>query len=549
MTRVTHRVRRKHAVRRSHPPGNIRRTALPRIHPISVRGRGISSVVKSLRTGPLLVLQNYPATTARQPSRPDHLRFRARMDVLLPLLLLCLSLVQNLDHVSISPFHRDEARWIGRAHFLERAFDPFSETWSDFYLTSTQPPFGSYVMGLGLILQGRDLTTNSIWDFNYSQEWNEQAGAMPEAADLNAGRRMNALLGALLTLTVYFIGKQLSNRVGATIGALFIALHPLQILLASQALSDITLTFLLALLFLVSLRLARYPTWTNSILLAALMGLGGSAKLAPLLLSLPVAGLGAFLLARSRSYFSKFTDSPAKDRNLAFKLLPTPIMAFAFFAASYPYLWVDPIHRTIKMFSFRADEMQSQGTIWPGLAVNSPLEALARAGTMLGETSSTSGRLSSILMNLIGVHGHPLPAGLDFIPAIAGIVLLGGLVIRHGLRSKYALVSVLMASELGAFAFGMKADFNRYYLPVVLLMSICIAIATSLCWSLLARYRFWRIFNVVPGVHVVTDTSATASKPLAAEQRSVDNRWERSVRIHRRNQAIVRQLPVPSGTD
>ena len=493
------------------------------------------------------MLRTDAASHALYPSRKPRIRVRLRLDIVLPLVLLVLSLVQNLGQVDVSPFHRDEARWIGRAHFLEKAFDPFSATWNDFYLTSTQPPFGSYVMGLGLVLQGRDLTTNTIWDFNFSQEWNEQTGAMPEPGDLNAGRRMNALLGALITLTVYFIGRQLSNRVGATIGALFIALHPLQILLASQALSDITLTLLLALLFMAAIRLARYPTWTNVIIVSALIGMGGSAKLAPLLLSLPLAGLGAFLLARSR--FPKFTDSPGKDRALGFRLLPIPVLSCIFFIASYPYLWVDPIRRSYEMFSFRADEMQSQGTIWPGLAVDTPLDALARIGTRLGETSTTSGRLSTAFLHLIGIEGHAIPTGLDFLPAIAGIVILGALVIKHGLRSTYALISLLMVSEVGAIAFGMKADFNRYHLPIVLIMSICIAVSASALWSLLARFNGWRLFAMLPGVHVsdqlTTPTIQAAKPPVVVDP----GRDLRELPFRRYLPGNQHRQSAPSGTD
>lgn len=529
------------------PHHTARRLGVPIMHPHRVRGHGRVQFSRVLRRGPAIVLRTDAANHVLHPSRNPRLRIRLRIDIVLPLVLLLLSLIQNLGQVDVSPFHRDEARWIGRAHFLEQAFDPFSATWNDFYLTSTQPPFGSYVMGLGLVLQGRDLTTNSIWDFNFSQEWNEQTGAMPEAGDLNAGRRMNALLGALITLTVYFIGRQLSNRVGATIGALFIALHPLQILLASQALSDVTLTLLLALLFLAGMRLARYPTWTNAIIVSALIGMGGSAKLAPLLLSLPLAGLGAFLLARS--LLARFTERSDKDRTLGFRLLPIPIMSFIFFIASYPYLWVDPIRRSYKMFSFRVDEMQSQGTIWPGLAVDSPLDALARIGIRLGETSTMSGRLAAAFLHLMGIDGYAIPSGLDFLPAIAGIVILGALVIKHGLRSKYAVISLLMISEAGAIAVGMKADFNRYHLPIVLIMSICIGVTASSLWSLLAKFNSWRLVAALPGVHIVDQLATKKLRPVKSPKIVDTERQPRQPSFRRCLPGHQERPSAASGTD
>jgi len=210
---------------------------------------------------------------------------------------------------------------------------------------------------------------------------------------------------------------------------------------------------------------------------------------------------------------TRFTDAPRKDRDLGIKLLLQPIMAFIVFVASYPYLWVDPIRRSYKMFAFRADEMQGQGTIWPDLAVGSPLVALARIGARLGETSTTSGHVTGSFLNLIGLQGHTIPAGLDFLPAVAGMVLLFEMVIRYGLRSRQALISLLLVSEVGAIAFGMKADFNRYHLPIVLIMSICIAVSASAAWSLLAKFNAWSVFNLVPGIRV-TNRAANAPSTI-----------------------------------
>ena len=513
----------QHRIHRWRHPAALRRATAPRrrvsstARPTRLLGRGTAAFRREIRRGPELVARTsrsyrLTANTSPQP----RLRVRLRLDIVLPLLILVLSLFQNLDQVHVSPFHRDEARWIARAHFLGDLTDPFGPTWNDYYLTNTQAPFGSYMMGLGLLLQGRDLETNAIWDFNFSQEWNVENGAMPVPADLDAGRRMNAMLGALVAVIVYFIGRRLGNRVGATLAAIFIALHPLHILMSSQALSDVTLTFLLALLFLQAMRFASRPTWPNAILMSILIGFGGSAKLSPLLLSLPLAALGGFLLARS--YTRRWSREPAKDRAMAIRLLPQPVLAFAVFVAAFPYLWVDPIGRSYHMFTQRADEMLSQGTIWPDLAVGSPLEALARIGLRLGVTSSTSGRLGSSLTSMLSFeHATAHVAyGLDFLPALAGVVLLGALVVRYGLRSPYALIALLMGSEVGAIAIGMKADFNRYHLPIVLIMGICIAVSTSTCWNALARADAWKLLNVLPGVRVVPVTVTAKKRPVHA---------------------------------
>src|ERR687894_1951127 len=92
--------------------------------------------------------------------------------------LFLLALAHNLGAVESSPFHPDETRWLNRAHYLRDLGDPAGPTWRDGYLTRGQPPLGSYLMGLGLLLQGRDLDTNGVWDFDQSDAWNAANGNM-----------------------------------------------------------------------------------------------------------------------------------------------------------------------------------------------------------------------------------------------------------------------------------------------------------------------------------------------------------------------------------
>src|SRR5699024_2468010 len=100
------------------------------------------------------------------------------------------------------------------------------------------------------------------------------------------------------------------------------------ILLASQALSDQTLSLLLALIFLAGWWFAKRPTWNRAILLGILLGLGGAVKLTPVLLSAPLAALGLLRL---------ITDRDRATRADAIKMLAQPIIAFLAFVAIYPY--------------------------------------------------------------------------------------------------------------------------------------------------------------------------------------------------------------------
>ncbi|MGH2603264.1 MAG: glycosyltransferase family 39 protein, partial [Dehalococcoidia bacterium] len=206
--------------------------------------------------------------------------------------LFLLALGLNLGAVEQSPLHPDETRWLHRAHYLRNLTDPFGPTWRDGYLTRGQPPLGSYLMGAGLVVQGRDLETNGVWEFRHDEALNRARGNMASPADLAAGRRTNAVVGALAVAVVYLAGALLTNRIGGVAGALLLATHPLMLLLSSQALSDALLVLCLAVALLAGCRLGTRPDWRSAFVLGIALGLGGATKLSPLLLSLPLAGLG-----------------------------------------------------------------------------------------------------------------------------------------------------------------------------------------------------------------------------------------------------------------
>ena len=403
-------------------------------------------------------------------------------DLLLILLVLVISLGQNLAAVEETPFHPDESRWLNRAYYLRDLTDPFGPTWQDYVTTIGQPPLGSYVMGIGLALQDRPLDGTGVWDFAYGSEWNQEAGAMPSPEDLEAGRRTNAVVGALVVAAVYVLGRLLTNRAGGLLGGLFLAFPPLHITLSSQALSDETFVLVLALAFLAAWLFAKRPTRSRAILLGVLLGLGGAAKLSPLLLSLPLAAFGLLrlLVERDRS-----------ARRYGVMLLAQPIIAFATFVAVYPYLWPSPIRRTWALFEFRAIEMQGQAEAWPNVKVTSPLNAIARFGARLTEMDSTSKRLLQPIYDAVGIDR--IATGLDYIPAVAGLLLLIWWVMTRGFWTPTALVALLTGAEVGAMVVGMGTDFYRYHLPIVVILAIWIGVSTGVLWErLMPHSRGWQ---------------------------------------------------------
>lgn len=436
------------------------RTTAPRRHPVRLRGRDISTKEK--------VLSGW---TGRLP------------DILLTLLFITLSFSINIQNVHDTVTHPDETRWMNRAYYARELADPFGPAWQEYVTTIGQPPLGSIVMGIGLAIQGHGLETNGVWDFAYGHDWNTRMGAIPSDEDRFAARRTNVVIGALVTGAVFVLGRLLTNRVGGSIAAIFIAWHPLHILLSTQALSDQTLSLLLALIFISGWFFAKEPTWARAITLAILLGLGGSVKLTPLLLAAPLAVFGLIRW---------WVHRDAASRRYAFMMLAQPVIALGTFVLSYPYLWPNPIARTWSLFAFRATEMEDQSAAWPEAAVENPLDSLSRFGQMLTVEHSTSQRALTHIYGWLGIDR--MPVGIDYIPAAAGIVLLIWLVARKGFWTPAAMVALLMGAEAGTLVIGMKTDFYRYHLPIVVIMAGCIGISTGTLWSALRRsYRRWRM--------------------------------------------------------
>ena len=429
-----------------------------------------------------------------------------RRDLLLALAVFLAAFWVNVAAVPFTQEHRDEGRWIGRAGFLGALAQPLSDFWQSGEVMWGQPPLGSYLTGLGLLAQGRDLRTNALPDFHYSDGWNLRHGSAPTEKDLAAARRANAVVGALLAVCVFLIAASLLNRVAGLAAALLLIPHPLAVYLSSLAGSDAILSLLLALATLAAMALAARPTWPRAILLGALLGLGASAKLSPILLALPLALLGLLLVVRAAR--SADADAPRRAA-LGWRLLPQPAVALAVFVASYPFLWPDPVGRLRILYDFRAREMLNQGAIWPELKVAGPADSLSRVGNWLATVDSTTGTLAADVAAQFGRDWRPV--GVDLLLAIVGAEILCFLVARHGLSSRWGLAGLMLFGQVGIVVVGMRADFARYMLPVLVTVAVCGGLVVGQLWALAGG----RLRNRVPAIR----TAPEPARPLAAAAR------------------------------
>ncbi len=435
-------------------------------------------------------------------------RSAGRRDIALAAVVALVAFAAAVAHMPYAGFNPDESRWISRAHFLGDYFDPGSATWDDGYTTRGQPPLGSYVTGLGLLLQGRDLDTNGPWNFAWpgAPGWqhNIDAGNMPDPADLAAARRTNAALVALTAAVVYAIGFGLTGRAGALAGSFAFAIHPFTGYIGSIATADALLGVLVALAALVAMRYARRPSWRGAILLGALLGLGGATKLSPLFVAPPLAGLGAALLIQRTACERRWTVP--RDR-FSRGLLIVPVVAAAVFVLAYPYLWRDPIAGTEHLFAFRVQEMSDQSADWPVMAVPSRTEALRRVGINFSDHYSIVGGLASAIGARLGVDWRPPEVELAL--ALAGLVVFGGLAVARGPRSPTALALVVLGGQTAVTIAGMRSEFDRYHVPMMLLGAVAFGalVGASFPWLRSAGAR-WRERGraSAPALRLVSET-------------------------------------------
>lgn len=426
--------------------------------------------------------------TARRLTLPTtalrHPRTRSRtIDIVIMSIVFLVAFATNLSGVESTAFHKDESRWLNRAHYLTDLADPFGPTWNDQFLSRGQPPVGSYMMGIGLLVQGRDLDTNNAWDFRRGVEFNRAIGAVPHDDDLMAGRRWNSFLGAVAAAAVYLIVRQLTNPVGGVVGALFLIANPLQLWHNRLALADTTLTLTLALLMLCVIQLMRKPAWGWAIATGVLIGVGGANKFTPIALVVPLAGIGILLILRGwRDIHTLKSARPGglgglpPFRDLGWMLLSTPVTALATFILVYPYLWPNPVSRTLTLIRFRQAEMANQYRLYPRFRTDTPLDALDKTVIALGQVwSSTHQLLSTIGLPSVGDR----LSILDVVLAVTGMLLLLRFGIGKGLRSAELAIAGLIIFQTATIIMSMRVDFERYYLPILLGMVVAVGCAVG----------------------------------------------------------------------
>jgi hypothetical protein len=195
--------------------------------------------------------------------------------------------------VETTPFHRDEARWIGNSALLREWRHPLGERWQDegyrnVYGTidevsrrRSQPPLAMYVFGIGLIFQGEGLPGSGYWIMTQDTDWNAAHGNMPSSTELRAARRTNVAIVLLTVLGLFVIGERVVNRVAGMTAGLAYALHPLVLETSTRAWSDPLLVLCIVAAALASIRFGARPSLRRAAVLGFCSDWAGQQSSAP----------------------------------------------------------------------------------------------------------------------------------------------------------------------------------------------------------------------------------------------------------------------------
>ena len=179
-----------------------------------------------------------------------------------------------------------------------------------------------------------------------------------------------------------------------------------------------------------------------------------------------------------------------------------------------PYIWPDPLGRSLAQFNFRRTEMEMQSSAWPVAGVDGPLTALARSGRRLDVDYSATAHIQSWLGTLFSAPFRPV--SIDVALMAAGAVALGAIVVRRGLWSPAGITALLMAGQTAVVIAGMGVDFYRYFLPLLVVGATCIGVGAGAAFNGLQHIRLARTAPAASDVRA----RARSGRPVSGYNRT-----------------------------
>jgi 4-amino-4-deoxy-L-arabinose transferase-like glycosyltransferase len=305
-------------------------------------------------------------------------KIKNRKKILFPLInaivfaILLVSTTRNIDSV---PFHPDESSRIFSSDVYEAliSLDFSSPVWEESYWTLTQPPVSRYIIGIGRHLGGYDnvVIAGGYNNFVTLQE-NIGNNVVPTGRFLWYCRLPMAILMTFSFMILFILITDSFGILPAFIFLLLTILNNYYYVTFRLAIGESPLLFfsVLALLFSyigikqwsgneqIPLTIKRKKMLFWYLLLAIASGLAAGSKL-----NGSIIMFGSLIALFILGY--KEIDKTNRYFLIIFLPVITGIISFATFVGINPYLYKQPLSRSLGMLLFRSHEMNIQQTTWP----------------------------------------------------------------------------------------------------------------------------------------------------------------------------------------
>lgn len=244
-----------------------------------------------------------------------------------------LMLALHLDVYTDEPIYVTAANWY---ILLGKQLNITSSNW---LYNNEHPAFAKLLMGISIYISRHFHAPNMLFP----------------------ARIPSILLGTVLVVGIYILGRAPFGRTAAFLAALSLAFSPWVVYFSSLAMLDMTMTTLITLAYLLIWHALRHPRLYA--LSGILIGLAGASKYPAALIvpALPIFIVYYYAILRSRLPMEQRPALPWRWWLLGLCLIPV-----SFFLADPP-IWRDPIHRLLASLQFSLGHADAgHVTFWAG---------------------------------------------------------------------------------------------------------------------------------------------------------------------------------------